>query len=306
MSRHQTRATHRVLIAVLAVATMTLATPPAGADGAREVAERVADWRGAHERPILAELTELLAIPNVAADRANIRRNADALVTLLERRGARAEILENEPGPPAVFAELPAPGATRTVVFYAHFDGQPVDPEEWTTPPWEPTLRDGALSEGSKVVDLSGYEGPIGGDWRIYGRSASDDKGPIIALVAALDALRALEIPLSVKIWHNTVATASSLGHKMMGTAKEVGEWTEKNVFQPIVASLGVALPSLNYQAHEDAMEDDSARAVEEHIKKEKPKKEEEKARKKGDKERKKTTKKKSKRETSKEPVPSS
>lgn len=113
------------------------------------------------------------------------------------------------------------------------------------------------------------------------------------------------EIPLSVKIWHNTIATAFSLGQTMMGTAKEVGEWTEKNVLKPIVASLGVALPGLTYEQHEEAMNDDSARAVEESIKNETTQvedgKKEEKTRKKGDK--KKASKKKSKKETPKETV---
>jgi acetylornithine deacetylase/succinyl-diaminopimelate desuccinylase-like protein len=86
------------------------------------------------------------------------------------------------------------------VVFYAHYDGQPADPADWTSPPWEPTLRDGVLSEGARVLDPSALDGHLDDDWRLYARSASDDKGPIVALLAALDALRDLEIPLSVNL----------------------------------------------------------------------------------------------------------
>jgi acetylornithine deacetylase/succinyl-diaminopimelate desuccinylase-like protein len=180
--------------------TLVAQEPPARAESAREVAERVGDWRRGHERQLLNELMELLEIPNVAADRQSIQRNAEALVILLERRGARAEILQNEPGPPAVLGEILTPGAQKTVVFYAHYDGQPADPADWTTPPWTPTLRDGLLSEGARVLDVTTVEGEMAEDWRLYGRSASDDKGPIIAMLAALDALRDQEIPLSVNL----------------------------------------------------------------------------------------------------------
>jgi acetylornithine deacetylase/succinyl-diaminopimelate desuccinylase-like protein len=176
------------------------AAPGSAADGAREVAERVRAWRVQHERQVLDELVGLLEIPNVAADRENVRRNAEALVALLQRRGARAQILENELGPPAVLGDIETPGATRTVVFYAHYDGQPADPAEWTTPPWTPTLRAGRLSEGARVLDLSSLDGEIDGDWRLYARSVSDDKGPIVAMLSALDALRTLQIALSVNL----------------------------------------------------------------------------------------------------------
>jgi hypothetical protein len=77
------------------VATAVAATLAVPAESAGDVAESVRDWRGEHERQVLAELMGLLEIPNVAADRENIQRNAEALVASLERRGARAEILEN-------------------------------------------------------------------------------------------------------------------------------------------------------------------------------------------------------------------
>ena len=124
------------------------ATPAAPAESAREVAERVRDWRTGHERQVLSELMGLLEIPNVAADREDIQRNAEALVTLLEGRGARAEILENEPGPPAVFGEILTPAAQRTVVFYAHYDGQPADPADWT-PRLDPVGNVAILQDGT-------------------------------------------------------------------------------------------------------------------------------------------------------------
>ena len=97
---------------------------------------------------ILRELTALLAIPNLASDSVSIRRNATHLAGLLERRGVRARLLETPGAPPAVFGELRTPGATRTIMFYAHYDGQPVDTTQWSSPPWSPTLRNGMVERG--------------------------------------------------------------------------------------------------------------------------------------------------------------
>src|ERR687891_307720 len=99
-------------------------------------------------------------------------------------------------GPPAVYGELTTPGARRTVVFYAHYDGQPVVPEDWTTPPWQPMLRSGLLN--APVVEIP--RGRTPDDWRVYARSASDDKSPIVAMLAALDALRAAGLRPSVNL----------------------------------------------------------------------------------------------------------
>ena len=126
-----------------------------------------------HQTAIVAELLDLLAIPNVAADRANVRRNADHLRGLLARRGLKAEVLETQ-GNPLVYGALDVPGATRTVLFYCHYDGQPVDPSKWNQPdPFTPVVR----GEGREA--------------RVFARSAADDKSPIVGLMIALDALKA-------------------------------------------------------------------------------------------------------------------
>ena len=96
-------------------------------------------------------------------------------------------------------ARFATPGAKRTLVFYAHYDGQPLDPKEWATPPWQPVLRDGRLDRDAKVVPLHA-NGPINPEWRIYARAASDDKAPVIAILTALDALKAARIPLGSNI----------------------------------------------------------------------------------------------------------
>ncbi|MDB4886275.1 MAG: peptidase [Gemmatimonadetes bacterium] len=174
---------------VLAPAPLRAQSAPVSADSLRAV---VARYRAAHEPEILRELADLLAIPNLAGDSASIRRNAAAIAGMMTRRGIAVRMLESPAGgPPAVFGELTTPGATRTVVLYAHYDGQPVEPAKWATPPWQPTLRDGPLEHGGKVVPLPVASGTAGPEWRLYARSAGDDKAPIVAMLVALDAMRA-------------------------------------------------------------------------------------------------------------------
>lgn len=161
------------------------------------VRSAVRAYQQANDVAILRELTDLLAIPNLASDSINIRRNARQIMTLLERRGIRSRLLETPGAPPAVYGELRTPGAARTIVFYAHYDGQPVDTTQWTTPPWRPTLRD---KVGGAVIAWPTQPGTVNGEWRLYGRSASDDKSPIVAFLAALDALNAANIRPTVNL----------------------------------------------------------------------------------------------------------
>jgi acetylornithine deacetylase/succinyl-diaminopimelate desuccinylase-like protein len=138
----------------------------------------VEQFVAARQQAIVRELVELLAIPNVAADRANVRRNA--------------QLLETD-GNPLVFAELRVPGATRTVLFYAHYDGQPVDPKGWSQPdPFTPVLRTGRLEDGGKDIPNYLSLDRFPPEARLYARSASDDKAPIIALLTAIDALASM------------------------------------------------------------------------------------------------------------------
>jgi acetylornithine deacetylase/succinyl-diaminopimelate desuccinylase-like protein len=128
-----------------------------------------------------------------------MERNATHIVGLLEKRGFSTQVLDAG-GAPYVYAELPAPGATETILIYAHFDGQPVQEENWAYPPFSPTLLDGPLKAGGKPVDIDAVDDRFDPEWRLYARSAGDDKMPIVALVHALDALRANDIGLSVNL----------------------------------------------------------------------------------------------------------
>ena len=202
------RADSRIAALALAMAPLFAAAlplpaqPPAPpAPPAAALRAAVDRYRRAHEAEILREFHDLLAISNLASDSANIRRNAATISAMLQRRGIRARLLESPAGgPPAVFGELRTPGATRTIVLYAHYDGQPVEPARWATPPWEPTLRDGPMELGGRIVPLPAVNGTTGPEWRLYARSASDDKAPIVAMLVALDALRAAGMSPSVNL----------------------------------------------------------------------------------------------------------
>lgn len=152
-------------------------------------------WRTKHEQQILTELADLLAIPNLASDKTNIRRNAEAIRALCEKRGLTTKLLTLEGAPPLVVADLATPNAKRTIAFYAHYDGQPVDPSQWKSEPWKPVMRD----QNGNDVDWRKATA-IDPEWRFFARSASDDKAPIIAMLAALDALKEANIPPSVNL----------------------------------------------------------------------------------------------------------
>lgn len=121
---------------------------------------------------LLAELTDFLAIPSISAlpeHAGDCRRAAEWLTADLKRLGCPVvQLLEGE-GHPIVWGEGPhVPGAP-TLLIYGHYDVQPVDPvDEWHTPPFEPTVREGKL----------------------YARGTADDKGQVFCLLRAYEAIR--------------------------------------------------------------------------------------------------------------------
>ncbi len=148
-------------------------------------------WREANAHAIVGELVEFLSLPNVATNPADIQRNAEWLKARMERSGIKTEIVLITGGRPVVFGELRVAGALRTLLFYCHYDGQAVDPSKWNnSEPFKPALRKGLPNDWS-TIPFPAPGQPFNDDWRIYARSASDDKSPILALLAALDALRA-------------------------------------------------------------------------------------------------------------------
>src|SRR5690349_2623216 len=146
------------------------------------------------ERDILSEFISLLSIPNVASDTTGIRRNADFITAAMERRGLSPRLLraKDPAAPPLIYGEWKAPGATTTLMLYAHYDGQPTVASKWTgSDPWVPVLRNAPLERGGQTISLPPENQKINPEYRIYARSASDDKAGVMAFLAAIDAIKA-------------------------------------------------------------------------------------------------------------------
>ena len=181
-----------VLMLLMCAAGVTLAA-------ADDTMSRVRAWRLDHEKQILLELFDFLSIPNVASNAADIQRNADALVRMFEQHRFAPEQIRTG-GSPLVVAERRLPNVRRTITLYFHYDGQPVDPTEWTyEAPFRPVIV-AAHEPAGRTITLSSWKDAIDPEWRVYARSASDDKSPIIAFLAAIDALDTAGIPLTSNI----------------------------------------------------------------------------------------------------------
>jgi acetylornithine deacetylase/succinyl-diaminopimelate desuccinylase-like protein len=200
------RVVHRIGITLLAFAFAAIPAagqtlPSSQSISAAHTAAEVRTWRIANETRVMDELRALLSIPNFGTDTPNIQRNATRLVEMLHARGFDTQLLPIEGRGPVVFGKLAVPGATKTIIFYMHYDGQSVDPATWTgTKPFEPALRDGPLENGGKIIPFPTGSQSYKDDWRLYARSAADDKAPIVELLAAIDALRARKIPLIANV----------------------------------------------------------------------------------------------------------
>ncbi|HKP82292.1 MAG TPA: M20/M25/M40 family metallo-hydrolase, partial [Pyrinomonadaceae bacterium] len=161
------------------------------------------DYRRANEHRIIKEFITLLTIPNVASDTQNIRRNAALIVDMMKQRGLNPRLLEGPTPdtPPAVYGEWKVPGAQRTILVYAHYDGQPTDPKQWTgTLPWQPVFRSAALEASGQILPGPTEGTPITPDWRLYARSASDDKAGVMAILTAFSALKEKGVTLTSNI----------------------------------------------------------------------------------------------------------
>ena len=127
------------------------------------------------------QLFELLSIPSVSADSAfhgDILKAADWIEAKLKSSGMKVEQLQT-PGNPILYAETPAVEGAPVALVYGHYDVQPPDPlDEWITPPFVPTVRDG----------------------NVYARGATDDKGQMLTHVLAVASLLEQGEPLPMQV----------------------------------------------------------------------------------------------------------
>ncbi len=169
---------------------------------AKETLESLFDDRRAR---FMDDLTAVLRIPSISADpnrHGDCRACAEWFVRHLAGIGFAAELLETTHRP-VVYAMRPGAPERATVLFYGHYDVQPIDPEDqWESPPFEPTLR---------------------GD-RLYARGACDNKGQVMYTLAALQTLIAEGVPLpTVKI---VLEGEEECGSR--GIAGAMGAWADR------------------------------------------------------------------------------
>lgn len=146
--------------------------------------DTIVDFINVNRDRYVRELTDYLAIPSISAlpeHAADVRRCAEWTRDEMARVGLQNARLVETPGHPVVYGEwLGAPGAP-TILFYGHYDVQPVDPvDKWTSPPFQATVRDG----------------------EIYARGAADDKGQVFMHFKAIEAhLRQTgHLPVNMKV----------------------------------------------------------------------------------------------------------
>jgi succinyl-diaminopimelate desuccinylase len=143
---------------------------------------QIDQYLDAHAARFEEELCEFLRIPSISADpscRDQMRQAAEWVADRFRAMHFSTEVIPTA-GHPLVFAQSPAVPGAPTALVYGHYDVQPADPlEKWTTPPFEPTRRNGKL----------------------YARGATDDKGQVLTHVKSAEAWITVEgrLPLNLK-----------------------------------------------------------------------------------------------------------
>ena len=171
-----------VLVGVAALAAVSDAT----AGALREQVEHAAQQN-------FADYLEALRIPNIPAKPADIQRNAEFLSRAFERRGLAVRLVTNEAGRPVVLAEGSLRPGLPTLLFYIHYDGQPIVPSEWSqADPFKPVVRRrNAAGTWQDVSEELLLARPLDPELRVFARSAADENAPILMLLTAIDVLAA-------------------------------------------------------------------------------------------------------------------
>jgi len=138
-------------------------------------------------------LQEILSIPNDANYPKVIEKNVLWSEREFTKRGFSAQRLETSTVP-LLLAERENLLATKTVLVYLQMDGQPVDPSRWyQKSPYNPTLKEQDPDGLWKAITWSRLQN-YDPDWRIFARSASDAKGPVVMFLAAMDAINTIDL----------------------------------------------------------------------------------------------------------------
>lgn len=160
---------------------------------AQTLQDEVRQYRTKNEPAILKQYMEFLSIPNVTKDSSNILRNAHYIADWMQQLGISTELLRGKDpmGNPCVMGRVTVPGATRTLAFYAHYDGQPVNPKQWYPglQPFEPVFITAPMERGGQLIKDQLNFNNIDPSWRISGRGSADDKAGVMTILRAYEAL---------------------------------------------------------------------------------------------------------------------
>jgi acetylornithine deacetylase/succinyl-diaminopimelate desuccinylase-like protein len=171
----------RLCLLLVTIPAIALAQEPISQQAAQKLAQGT-----------FREYLELLSLPNDAINPPDIQRNVDFLERAFQKRGFTTHRLENK-GKPMLVAEWPRklPGA-KTVLYYMHLDGQPVVDREWSQPsPWKPVVKKRTSAGVWEIASRDSLFAPaLDPELRVFARSASDDKAPIMMFLAAFDGLK--------------------------------------------------------------------------------------------------------------------
>lgn len=155
---------------------------------------KIRQYRQANEHAIISEFVSFLKLPNIVGDSIGIYKNAVFIMDAMKKRGVtNIQLLTpaSNKAVPAVYGEVITPGATQTIIFYAHYDGQPVNAAQWAKglSPFEPKLLSNSLEQNGSFIEFPTADKSFDPQWRIYGRSASDDKAGVMVILNAYDAI---------------------------------------------------------------------------------------------------------------------
>jgi acetylornithine deacetylase/succinyl-diaminopimelate desuccinylase-like protein len=174
--------------------------------------DRIDAWVESEKARMLSELEEWLRIPSISSDPARsgeCRRAAEWLAAHLRSLGCEAVELLGSRTHPVVYSDGPTAAGRPTVLVYGHYDVQPPEPlDEWTSPPFEPEVRDG----------------------RLYARGASDDKGQLFAIVKAFEAALGQPGDLGVNVRFLVEGEEESVGRVLSQVLADRPELIEADV----------------------------------------------------------------------------
>lgn len=165
--------------------------------------QKIRQYHQANANALLEEYIRFVAIPNVSTDSVNIPRNAAFIMQMMKNRGIEASLLEGRTAGvnPVVFGEIKVPGAVKTVAYYAHYDGQPVNPKQWSPglEPFTPVFITAALEQGGTIIPYK-KDDSIQSNWRLSGRGSADDKAGVMSILNAYQAIVQSHIQLKNNI----------------------------------------------------------------------------------------------------------